>query len=247
MVLPDSHRVARAPWYSGTAPKIQPFRLQGCHLLWPDFPDSSARVGFCNFVGLCRVPRTVLQPRTYNAGRLAYARFGHVPRSLAATRRISFDFCSWGYLDVSIPPVRVPRPMYSAGEQQDMTPAGFPHSEISGSTPACDSPELFAANHVLHRLLTPRHSPCALSSLATNLHWNPKRVPDLRRSLRQAKLAFARSAAPSRDRSPARLKIDAHHLLSSIAIRRLQGRDQSSRNEFLLLKSHSPLTLDCFN
>src|SRR5579862_6716130 len=50
-----------------------------------------------------------------------------------------------------------------------MTPAGFPHSDISGSTPACDSPKLFAANHVLHRLLTPRHSPCALSSLVTNL------------------------------------------------------------------------------
>src|SRR6185369_7240194 len=79
MVLPDSHRVARAPWYSGTAPKTRPFRLQGCHLLWPDFPDSSARVGFCNFVGLCRVPRTVLQHRTYNAGRLAYARFGLFP------------------------------------------------------------------------------------------------------------------------------------------------------------------------
>src|SRR5438445_8551522 len=27
------------------------------------------------------------------------------------------------------------------------------------------SPELFAASHVLHRLLAPRHSPCALSSL----------------------------------------------------------------------------------
>ena len=52
-----------------------------------------------------------------------------------------------------------------------MTPAGFPHSDISGSTPACDSPELFAANHVLHRLLTPRHPSCALSSLTTNLLW----------------------------------------------------------------------------
>src|SRR4249919_1517510 len=55
-----------------------------------------------------------------------------------------------------------------------MTPAGFPHSDISGSTPACDSPKLFAANHVLHRLLTPRHSPCALSSLTTNLLLNSK-------------------------------------------------------------------------
>src|SRR4051795_13193801 len=55
-----------------------------------------------------------------------------------------------------------------------MTPAGFPHSDISGSTPACDSPELFAANHVLHRLLTPRHSSCALSSLTTNLLWTTR-------------------------------------------------------------------------
>ena len=43
--------------------------------------------------------------------------------------------------------------------------AGFPHSDISGSTVICTSPKLFAACHVLHRLLMPRHSPCALSSL----------------------------------------------------------------------------------
>ena len=43
--------------------------------------------------------------------------------------------------------------------------AGFPHSEISGSTVICTSPKLIAACHVLHRLLMPRHSPCALISL----------------------------------------------------------------------------------
>src|SRR5579862_3474984 len=42
---------------------------------------------------------------------------------------------------------------------------GFPHSEIPGSMPACGSPRLIAACHVLHRLLLPRHPPCALSSL----------------------------------------------------------------------------------
>ena len=42
---------------------------------------------------------------------------------------------------------------------------GFPHSEISGSTDICSSPKLIAACHVLHRLLMPRHSPCALYSL----------------------------------------------------------------------------------
>ena len=43
--------------------------------------------------------------------------------------------------------------------------AGFPHSEISGSTVICTSPKLIAACHVLHRLLMPRHSPCALLRL----------------------------------------------------------------------------------
>jgi hypothetical protein len=42
---------------------------------------------------------------------------------------------------------------------------GFPHSEIPGSKPACGSPRLIAACHVLLRLLLPRHPPCALSSL----------------------------------------------------------------------------------
>ena len=42
---------------------------------------------------------------------------------------------------------------------------GFPHSDIPGSKPICGSPRLFAACHVLHRLLVPRHSPCALFCL----------------------------------------------------------------------------------
>ena len=46
-------------------------------------------------------------------------------------------------------------------------PRGFPHSEISGSMPACGSPKLIAACHVFHRRLLPRHPPCALSSLTT--------------------------------------------------------------------------------
>ena len=46
-----------------------------------------------------------------------------------------------------------------------MTPAVFTHSEIHGSKDMCSYPWLIAAYHVLHRLLMPRHSPCALYSL----------------------------------------------------------------------------------
>ena len=44
---------------------------------------------------------------------------------------------------------------------------GFPHSEISGSMDICSSPKLFAAYHVFHRLLVPRHPPCALLRLTS--------------------------------------------------------------------------------
>ena len=43
--------------------------------------------------------------------------------------------------------------------------SGLLHSDICGSILACNSPQLFAAYHVLHRLPMPRHSPCALFSL----------------------------------------------------------------------------------
>ena len=41
---------------------------------------------------------------------------------------------------------------------------GFPHSEICGSFPFVESPQLFADIHVLLRLSEPRHPPCALFS-----------------------------------------------------------------------------------
>ena len=49
----------------------------------------------------------------------------------------------------------------------DITPCGFPHSDICGSKPVCGSPQLFAAYHVLRRLPVPRHSPCALFRLTS--------------------------------------------------------------------------------
>ena len=58
-------------------------------------------------------------------------------------------------------------------------PRGFPHSEIPGSKPVCGSPRLIAAYHVLHRLLLPRHPPCALSSLTTKFTRHTAASPQL--------------------------------------------------------------------
>ena len=73
-------------------------------------------------------------------------------------------FSSSGYLDVSVH--RVPSVWLCIYHTvtEDYS-AGFPHSDVSGSKDICSSPKLFAAYYVFHRLLVPRHPPCALISL----------------------------------------------------------------------------------
>ena len=77
------------------------------------------------------------------------------------------SFSSSGYLDVSVH--RVPLHTLWIGVWiLEVCSSGFPHSDISGSLDICSSPKLFAAYHVFHRLLVPRHPPYALFSM-TNL------------------------------------------------------------------------------
>ena len=75
-------------------------------------------------------------------------------------------FSSSGYLDVSVH--RVPlHTLWIGVWMTEGSSAGFPHSDISGSMDICSSPKLFAAYHVFHRLLVPRHPPCALLRLTS--------------------------------------------------------------------------------
>ena len=84
-----------------------------------------------------------------------------LPVSLAATPGIDVSFSSSGYLDVSVH--RVPlHTLWIGVWMHEVFSCGFPHSDISGSRDICSSPKLFAAYHVFHRLLVPRHPPCAL-------------------------------------------------------------------------------------
>ena len=124
---PASHRVPRAPCYSGTLTVTEGsrFHIQDYHLLWSDFPDRFA----CDaFVTAYRRP----QPR--RASSLVWAN----PLSLAATNGVSVDFLSYRYLDVSVPCVGFTWPMHSAMDDRIWlpSPVGFPHSEIPGLTDA---------------------------------------------------------------------------------------------------------------
>ena len=82
-------------------------------------------------------------------------------------------FSSSGYLDVSVHRVP-PAWLWIHHAVTEVCSAGFPHSDISGSKDICSSPKLFAAYHVFHRLLVPRHPPYALISItnSTSSHGN---------------------------------------------------------------------------
>src|SRR3981189_630670 len=132
------------------------FRLHGSHILWPRFPAGSPNVRFGNST------YAVLQPPTVNNWVWA------VPISLAATFGISVIYFPPGTEMVHFPGLAHTRLCIQRAVAR-VHLAGFPHSEILGSKPACGSPRLIAACHVLLRLLAPRHSPYALSSLIIKL------------------------------------------------------------------------------
>ena len=81
------------------------FRVRGSHPLRPALPCRSATMWICNLTRGGQPPH--VRPATPGRQRLPLtrARVWAGALSLAATRAISVDFSSSGYLDVSVPPV----------------------------------------------------------------------------------------------------------------------------------------------
>ena len=122
------------------------FRIRVCHPLWMAFPCHSASRPFGN--SHVRGPTT---PRRKTSTVWA------ISRSLATTEEIDFSFFSCGYLDVSVHRVgRIRLWIQRMLIRRSRDQRSF-----------VNSPELFADFHAFHRLLMPRHPPCALSSLTT--------------------------------------------------------------------------------
>ena len=132
------------------------FLLHGSHILWPRFPAGSHSIRIGNST------HAVLQPR--RASTTVWA----VPISLAATFGISVIYFPPGTEMVHFPGLAHTGLCIQPAVTRVYL-AGFLHSDIPGSKPACGSPRLIAACHVLHRLLAPRHPPYALSSLTIKL------------------------------------------------------------------------------
>jgi hypothetical protein len=173
MVLADSHGIPRVPRYSGTCPTSHhDFAYRTVTVSGWLFQDHSTIVMVCD--------SSALRPdRPYNP--LVQAReFGLIRvRSPLLAESLSCFLFLWVLRWFTSP--RSPPPTYGFSRGSlGMTQGGLPHSEIAGSKPVCGSPTLIAADHVLHRLLAPRHSPYALSSLTII---NPDAYPYRDRSL----------------------------------------------------------------
>ena len=149
MVPASSHKVPRVSWYSGS-------RHVNSSFAYGAFTLS----GWLSQNHSAKLVRSITRSEPRNARIPVWA----LPFSLAATQEIDVSFFSSGYLDVSVP--RVPfHTLWIGVWMTGVCPAGFPHSDISGSSDICSSPKLFAAYHVFHRLLVPRHPPYALTCL----------------------------------------------------------------------------------
>ena len=142
----------------------RPFRLRGSHPLWPWFPPRSATVVPASGRSVTR-PGLASNPPTATATAYARPGFGLFPVRSPLLRESRLISTPRGTKMFQFP--RFPSPTYGFSRRcEGMTPRTLPHSGIPGSTPADGSPRLFAANHALHRLLAPRHPPCALRSAA---------------------------------------------------------------------------------
>ena len=156
MVPACSIKVSRVSMYSGYRLVSFPFAYGAFTLSGRLSQNLSARITESIMRSEPRCARTTVWPLSI---------------SLAATLEIDVSFSSSGYLDVSVH--RVPfHTLWIGVWMTGVLPAGFPHSDICGSKIICISPQLFAAYHVFLRLLVPRHSPYALTSLTYFLEFS---------------------------------------------------------------------------
>ena len=149
MVPACSIKVSRVSMYSGSRHVSSPFAYGAFTLSGRLSQNLSARIVESIMRSEPRIARNPVCPLSI---------------SLAATLEIDVSFSSSPYLDVSVQAVPL-HTLWIGVWMTGVLPAGFPHSDICGSMDICSSPQLFAAYHVFHRLLVPRHPPCALFSL----------------------------------------------------------------------------------
>ena len=125
------------------------FHLRGCHPLWPAFPYSSVNQRLCN--SHVKGPTT---PQRKTSAVWAIFRF----RSPLLTKSIFLSF-----------PPGTEMFQFSGLAAMHLWIQCMLIRESRDQRLFDNYPRLIAVFHARHRLLMPRHPPCALSSLTTNI------------------------------------------------------------------------------
>ncbi len=141
------------------------------------FQDSSAMYWICNFPTRLRPrPATSRYPSLHNARRLERVqRFRLFPVRSPLLGESHLLSLPPGTKMVHFPGFASRSLLYSGADIPTLLGILLQDSEIPGSQPVCGSPRLIAAYHVLLRLPSPRHPPCALSSLT--IKFTPPEIP----------------------------------------------------------------------
>jgi hypothetical protein len=148
-----------------------PFRVRDSYPLWCGFPSASATTRLCNSPTRRQTDRDgPYNPRTTTTAVYHVGRVWALPFSLATTQGVEVSFLSSGYLDVSVPQLASTCPMDSGRSTRALPRVSFLIRRSRDQRSVSTSPGLIAAAHVLHRLLAPRHPPCALVLLIRKEH-----------------------------------------------------------------------------
>ncbi len=132
MVLADSHRVPRVPWYLGDdSRKPCRFRLRGYYPLWLSFPEHSTNETVCNFpTSVQRGPNRSHDTGHATLARLARGRFRLFPFRSPLLRESRLLFFPGGTEMVHFPPFAPPSLCIQEGvtghDSRRVSPFGHP-------------------------------------------------------------------------------------------------------------------------
>ena len=186
MVPPDSHRITRAPCYSGKRIRSPASFTYGGHTLYaPPFKTIQLPARFITTPEPTCTQTTLPQPRPHNTRQLSHATG---LASSASARHYSRNHNCFLFLRV-LRCFTSPRSLHTtytfSGGYRNMTCGGFPHSDILGSQVGCHLPEAY------RRLLRPSSAPRAQASTVRPLRLGKHNKDTNKNCLQDARVHYA--------------------------------------------------------
>ncbi len=171
MVPPDSHGISRAPCYLGyCSGGTVVFAYRAFTFYGDCFRKSSTNTALChsstNRQTRPSSPTTPATQRLPAITRGWFSLFRFRSPLLTESRLFSLPAGNEMFHFPAFPPLALCVQTRVTGFK--VLP-GFPIRKSSDRSSVDSSPRLIAASYVLHRLLVPRHPPCALSNLTTKM------------------------------------------------------------------------------